>query len=311
MADNLKKLLKYSHTLKILFAEDNNDVRVQLLKLFENFFTNIDVEIDGLDALERFDKYNVETGTFYDLVITDLSMPRLDGVDFCKKIIERNPNQVILVISAHTESKKIIELLDVGIYKFLQKPVDYKELLNTLSSTISKIKREKSYLQLEQEVTNIDKLTSTYNRKYIENILIDKFKQLEENTNNEFSIILIDIDNFGQVNDKYNSQTCDEILKDFALILKSNFNGEVIGRWAGEEFILIYDKDINKSYSFAEKIRKEIEETNFKNIEKLTASFGVASYEKGDTLLTLIQKADFSLYRAKKEGKNKVSINES
>jgi len=143
LSDNIKELLTYSRSLKILFAEDNYDVRVQLIKLLENFFSNIDVEIDGQDAYDKYINHKEESGKFYDLIITDLSMPRLDGLEFCKMVMEENPNQIILVISAHTESEKLLQLIDIGIYKFLQKPVDYKDLLNTLTSIISKIKKDK------------------------------------------------------------------------------------------------------------------------------------------------------------------------
>lgn len=143
MGNNLKEVLNYSHSLKVLFAEDNHDVRIQLIKLFENFFTHIDVECDGLSAYEKFNDFKENTGKYYDIVITDLSMPRLDGIEFCKKIKKENPNQVILVISAHTEMEKLTKLNDIGVYKFLQKPVDYRLLLNTFSSIIKEIKEEK------------------------------------------------------------------------------------------------------------------------------------------------------------------------
>ena len=113
MSFDLKELLKFSNTLKVLFAEDNYDVRVQLIKLLENFFTDIDVAVDGVDAYNQFNDYKSKNNTYYDLIITDLSMPRLDGVEFCKRIIEENPNQLILVISAHTESSKLLKLIEI------------------------------------------------------------------------------------------------------------------------------------------------------------------------------------------------------
>ncbi len=145
MSNDLKELLNFSHKLNVLFVEDNYDVRIQLLKLLENFFTKIDVETDGLDALNKYIDYKKENNKYYDLIITDLSMPKLDGIDFCQKVIEKNPKQLILVISAHTESAKLLKLIDIGIFKFLQKPVDYRDLLNTLSSIINKLKEEKTF----------------------------------------------------------------------------------------------------------------------------------------------------------------------
>ena len=139
MQNDFKELIKYSHNLNVLFVEDNEEVRIQLLKLLENFFTNIQIEIDGLNAYETY----VKNPNKYDLLITDLSMPKLDGIELSKRVMEQNPNQIIVVISAHTESEKLLKLIDIGVYKFLTKPVDYLDLLNTLSSIIDKIKKDK------------------------------------------------------------------------------------------------------------------------------------------------------------------------
>lgn len=142
MKNNLKEIIDSGKNLKVLFVEDNENVRIQLLKLLENFFENIEIETDGLSAYENYIKFHKKNGTNYDLVITDLSMPKLNGMDLSKKIIEHNANQIIIVISAQTKSKKLLELMEIGIYKFLQKPVDYRDLLDCLISIISKMKNK-------------------------------------------------------------------------------------------------------------------------------------------------------------------------
>lgn len=318
MSNDLKELIKYSHTLNVLFIEDNEDVRVQLVKLLKNFFSNIDIEINGLDALNKYIDFENKNKKYYDLVITDLSMPKLDGVDLCKKIIDINSNQLILVISAHTESNKLLKLIDIGIYKFLQKPVNYKDLVNSLSLIISKIKREKSIIELETKVKDIknhneklnelvltDKLTSIYNRRFIDNILTEK---LSKDGNKNLTIIFIDIDNFKHINDVHGHLVGDQVLIEFSTLLKANIrSNDLLGRWGGEEFIIISDNtDLEAAKNIAEKLRLIISETKFSVLEKLTASFGLASYEQNDCITTLIQKADYSLYKAKEEGKNRV-----
>ena len=318
MSNDLKELIKYSHTLNVLFVEDNEDVRIQLVKLLENFFTNIDIELNGLDALNKYNDFKKQNNRYYDLIITDLSMPKLDGVDLCKKIIESNPDQLILVISAHTESNKLLKLIDIGIYKFLQKPVNYKDLVNSLSLIISKIKREKNFVELETKVKNIknhneklnelvltDKLTSIYNRRFIDNVLTEK---LSNKHNSDLTIIFIDIDNFKLINDVHGHIVGDQILIEFANVLKNNIrSNDLLGRWGGEEFIIISDNtDLEAARNIAEKLRVIVSEAKFSKINKLTASFGLASYEEKDCITSLIQKADYSLYKAKKDGKNRV-----
>ncbi|MCP4970426.1 MAG: diguanylate cyclase [Arcobacter sp.] len=321
MENNIKELINYSNKLKIIFIEDNDDVRIQLTKLLNNFFKYIDIEIDGFSALEKYNSFYKKNNKYYDLVITDLSLPKLDGIGLCKEIMNINPNQLILVISAHTESNKLIKLIDIGIYKFLQKPVDYNNLLNSLTLIITKIKREESYEKLENHINILtkdneelshqsitDKLTSLYNRRYIDQILLKKISLFELKSKIELSIIFIDIDDFKIINDIYGDLIGDKILIEFANVLKENIKeNDILGRWGGEEFIIISDNtSLNSSILLSENIRKIIEKTKFNKIEKLTASFGIAEFKENDNISTLIQKADISLYKAKREGKNKV-----
>lgn len=145
MDNDFKELINYSHTLKVLFVEDNEEVRMQLLKLLENFFTDIQIECDGMSAYENY----INNPNKYDLIITDLSMPKLDGIELSKRILKQNKKQLIIVISAHTEVEKLLSLISIGVFKFLKKPVDYKDLVNTISTIVNKIKEEKTFHDLE------------------------------------------------------------------------------------------------------------------------------------------------------------------
>ena len=143
MKNNFKEIITYGQKLKVLFVEDNENVRTQLLKLLNNFFKNIEIESDGFSAYNNYMNYYKENNINYDLVITDLSMPKLNGIELSKKIFKHNANQIIIVISAQTELEKLQKLTDIGIHNFLRKPVDYRELLDTLTSIINKISKEK------------------------------------------------------------------------------------------------------------------------------------------------------------------------
>lgn len=136
---NLRNLIKFSKGLNILFIEDNIDVREQLNKLLENFFSNISLCFNGLEAIEEYQRFKRVKNNFYDLIITDISMPKLDGIELCKEILKQNPKQEILVISAHTEKQKLKELSDLGVEHILQKPVEHKSLINALSKIINNI----------------------------------------------------------------------------------------------------------------------------------------------------------------------------
>jgi len=128
MNSNLSELIEFTRDLNILFVEDNEDVRNQLLKFLKNFFNEIDVAFDGVDAFNIFQ----ENQTKYNLVITDISMPRLDGIELSKKIISLNKSQKIMIVSAHTEADKLNKLKEIGVFDILQKPVGYNNLIDSL-----------------------------------------------------------------------------------------------------------------------------------------------------------------------------------
>lgn len=174
------------------------------------------------------------------------------------------------------------------------------------------------YTSIRQEITDkkrieklsiTDKLTQLYNRVKIEEIFtieIAKFHRY----NSSFSVILIDIDFFKEVNDTYGHNVGDVFLREVANLLKSSVRIEdVVGRWGGEEFVILSNNyTIDGVLSLAEKIRKNIEKHNFKTIGHKTISLGVAVLNKEDTQETILSRADKSLYHAKKTGRNKVCL---
>jgi len=174
------------------------------------------------------------------------------------------------------------------------------------------------YTSIRQEITDkkrveklsvTDKLTQVYNRVKIEEIFtieIAKFHRY----NTSFSMILLDIDHFKEVNDVHGHNVGDTFLQEIAGVLKSSVRIEdIVGRWGGEEFIiLINNYSIEGLLTLAEKIRKNIESYDFSVVGKKTASFGVSILNKDDTQETMIARADKSLYHAKKTGRNKVCL---
>ena len=160
----------------------------------------------------------------------------------------------------------------------------------------------------ELEVLSItDKLTGIYNRLKLDEVMLHE-KNLFDRYDRPLSIILFDIDDFKRVNDTYGHKVGDEVLQDIAkVILKNKRKTDIFGRWGGEEFLIIcHETDIKGAVELAEKFRKAINYHDFKSIHKLSASFGVAEFKKGDTIEKVFIKVDDSLYEAKKDGKNRV-----
>jgi diguanylate cyclase (GGDEF)-like protein/PAS domain S-box-containing protein len=178
------------------------------------------------------------------------------------------------------------------------------ELINEKNIQLNKIMKT---LEIESKV---DPLTGLYNRRYILNRINEDLSALNTNDNN-FSIIITDIDFFKKINDTYGHAFGDYVLKTVSDILKAMV-GEAgcVSRWGGEEFLIFLSgSNLKEARIIAEKIRKKVEETSFgydSNQISLTMTFGVAIYNKNESIDDMIKKADDSLYLGKNSGRNQV-----
>lgn len=167
----------------------------------------------------------------------------------------------------------------------------------------------KKYNTQLEIISVTDKLTQIYNRVKLDEIL-EQQEALYQRYQHTYTIMLIDIDFFKRVNDQYGHQIGDQVLIEFSKILKDNIrNTDIIGRWGGEEFVLISPKtNLNEASILAEKLRNLIQDFSFSSADKLTASFGLSERANKSilTLNDLISQADEALYTAKKEGRNRV-----
>jgi diguanylate cyclase (GGDEF)-like protein len=152
-----------------------------------------------------------------------------------------------------------------------------------------------------------DKLTGIANRNKLDHILEEEYQRTLR-FGHPFSILIMDIDYFKKVNDTYGHQTGDQVLKEMASLLNYYIRDtDTVGRWGGEEFMVICPQTNEEGISvLASTLKEKIEEHPFSIVENQTASFGLSTYCPRDDIHSLIQKADKALYRAKKNGRNQV-----
>lgn len=152
-----------------------------------------------------------------------------------------------------------------------------------------------------------DPLTGLYNRQKIDLVLEQEAIRVNR-YQDDFSVILLDIDFFKIVNDKYGHPVGDLILCEIATILEIRTRTvDVVGRWGGEEFmILCLETPLQGAIDLSEKIRSVIEEHSFSTVGSITASFGVAQFKVNDKVSHFIKRVDDALYEAKQQGRNRV-----
>jgi diguanylate cyclase (GGDEF)-like protein len=169
-------------------------------------------------------------------------------------------------------------------------------------------KQSHDYRDLKLAATR-DALTNVANRRELENHLTAMVDDFSERGTEPFSVIFADADHFKRVNDTYGHSVGDQVLIDLArLLTQETYSGEVVGRYGGEEFVILCpDTDLEQGVRRAERLRSTLRKTKIGGIDRLkvTASFGVAQAEPGDTMDTVLKRADKALYKAKEEGRDR------
>lgn len=165
--------------MKVLFVEDSLSARNIMKRMLSHYFDDIDIAKDGQEAIDKYHQYYDENHYFYDIVFTDLEMPIMDGKELSKLIIDFNSLQEIVVLSGINDFKLIINLINVGIKKFISKPVDPMELETVILEVVTSIRnrqlKENEKLEVEEHNRHLKQ-----REKENKAILEAKVKELEE-----------------------------------------------------------------------------------------------------------------------------------
>jgi diguanylate cyclase (GGDEF)-like protein len=156
-------------------------------------------------------------------------------------------------------------------------------------------------------ISHTDALTNIYNRLRLDETItneVNRYKRYRE----EFSLIILDIDHFKQVNDKFGHPVGDRTLVELCSLIGHQLRStDIFGRWGGEEFLIVCPATSKQeAVIIAEKLRQSVDNYHFEPVGHLTVSFGVTAIETGDGEKELVSRADKQLYRAKQEGRNRV-----
>jgi polar amino acid transport system substrate-binding protein len=286
---------------KINFVQvKNTEVAMKLLSAGK-----VDAVIDILPVIAHL----ISINGYYNLKISGTSEERVN-ISF---MIRSDYPELLSIVNKHiaqiTPMDKANLINQWLTVKFDKRLVDYEYfyqalilLIILLIFYIFKQKDLKRYNKQLEELSKTDALTKLYNRRKIDEIL----NKLQ---NKKYSLILLDIDNFKEINDVFGHLEGDKVLIKIAELLKNNINSnDVLGRWGGEEFLLICkNTKEHEAYLIAERLRKLIEENDFK-IRKVTASFGVSEANKKTSIKDVLAKADIAMYNAKQNGRNQVIV---
>lgn len=293
---------------RVLIVDDNEDN----LLLFQEYLEDNELETalatSGAQALEYLDQNSV------DVVVLDIQMPEMDGFEVCRRIKSNEATRdipVIFVTAKFQDVDHVAQGLYLGANDYLYKPVAEKELVARVSVMV-RLK------QAEDEVRRIsvtDELTGLYNRRFLRKRLSEEVSRAKR-AQVPLAAIMIDLDHFKMINDKYTHSAGDKVLCAVAEVLEKGLRqGDVYGRWGGEEFIvLLPGSDEPGAMITAERLRSAIARLDTGHIApelKLTASMGIAVFHADDREvepLALVSRADRAMYAAKARGRDQIAL---
>ncbi|SKA43238.1 diguanylate cyclase [Enterovibrio nigricans] len=247
-----------------------------------------------------------ELGEFHpDLVLMDLYMPNYSGVEAASVIRQHNAhtNLPIVYLSGETDLKMQMQALQVGADDFLTKPINDLHLTQAVSI------RAKRFRQLSA-LMDRDSLTGLLNHSNFK-VELDRELSRAKRHDSQVSFVMIDIDHFKSVNDKYGHPVGDKVIKGVARLLNYRFRKtDTAARYGGEEFALILpDTPADIALRLIDEFRLTFSKTPFSNGPETfyaTLSAGVATFPEFQSIESIIEAADSSLYLAKEKGRNRV-----
>ncbi|MDX6805171.1 PleD family two-component system response regulator [Terrihabitans rhizophilus] len=294
---------------RILIVDDRAS-SYERMQLALSINHHVEVETSPQEALFR------SAEGAYDLVIVSLSLQGFDALRLCSQMrsLERTRHLPILAVVEPDDNLRVMRGLDLGINDFLSRPVDRNELV---ARTLTQIRRHRytqrlrSKYQMSLQWAVTDPLTGMHNRRYMETHLETLLDQ-DQDRPRPLSVIMVDIDHFKSINDRYGHDRGDDVLRGFGERVRQSVRSvDLACRYGGEEFIILMpDADIGVAQAVGERLRRRMESEPFGDGAdepiSVTISVGITASQPNDSPAAIMKRADLALYRAKSDGRNRV-----
>jgi len=305
-----KKEEKATSRGQILVVDDSRLVRLMVLNILRRSGYDADEAMDGPTGLEMLAKKG------YDVVITDLKMPGMDGFEVLSGVKRIAPNvEVVVLTGTHAQDVTCaIRALRLGAHDYLSKPpTSPDQVLMTIERAVEKKRLKDANQRLLSELESLsrtDPLTGVANRRSFDEALGKEFARSRRHSR-ALGVVMLDIDHFKKVNDTHGHPGGDQVLRAFARTVGSVLReGDVLFRYGGEEFVvLLPDTGPEGALRAAERIVAAVASTPVRvdgQLIHITTSAGVGCLERSTRdKEELLGKADAAVYEAKSEGRNR------
>lgn len=297
----------------VLVADDDRVTREYVAGLLRGQGMAVETLDSGQKAVERVGKGGV------DLVLLDIIMPGLSGLDCCRliKTMTESSFLPVVLLTSKTDTESRVEGLRIGADDYVCKPFDERELSARVGSML-RIKRLHDHVQAAKarlaHLAVHDELTGLYNYRYLHTRLNEEFKR-SERYRDPLACAMIDIDHFKGFNDEHGHDTGDAVLREVGSRLRAAVREiDVVARYGGEEFLLVLPSThFSGALTVADRVWRSIGGTPTLvdgREHRVTVSVGVALFPSRDvrTKDQLLKAADRALYQAKDDGRDRICV---
>lgn len=300
----LKALIESSIQLNLLVVEDDDTMRDATVEFLSTFFQNIISAVDGKEALEKFHKNDI------DLIITDINMPKMNGLELISQIREINSDLPILILSAHTESKYFTESIKYSVDGYLLKPFDVQQFFFILSKIIKRIENAKKLLEYQN---------------HLEEMVEQKSKELEYRCFHEYTtglpnsvmlyedlmkheydhMLLLDMSHFSVINKEYGKEFANHVIVTTAKILQKHIHANAkLYKTESDRFaILLKNKTLKEVYVYCDQIVSFFDHHNIEiEDSELHITFNIGVDIVRDDISDTLINCEYALDKSKELG---------
>jgi two-component system, cell cycle response regulator len=287
------------HPATILIVDDEELIRMTLSVTIASFGFHCIVASDGLEAIEILKR------TKCDLVLSDIIMPNMDGLELLKYIKANQPATDVIIATGFSDRASYADVIKAGAIDFIKKPIDYFELEAKLARAL----RERQLVRELEQLSMCDSLTSLLNRRAFDFRFLGEVERAHRQAY-ELFLAVIDVDNFKEYNDNYGHQHGDKVLISLGKILDECTRNSVdmTFRLGGDEFaVLLPQTNATQATEIVQRILLHFVENNFGGT---TLSIGIVSCRRNPVISLeqdgekMKERADKAMYEAKQSGKN-------
>jgi len=308
--ESIDALIKSTKSLNILYIEDDMIARESTLKFLKTIFSNIDIAVDGEDG---FSKYQ---NSKYNIILTDINMPKLSGLELIEKIRLRDVSIPILILSAYDDTEYFVQSIKYGVDGYLLKPIELEQFFTIISKIIKRIELEKSLIEYKNELeSKVEEKTRELRHRCYHEFYTDlpNSKKLQADLlEKDFSyILLLDMSHFSTINKEYGKVFANHVIVRTARILEHHIHKKAkLYKTESDRFvIMLQDVSLDDVHQYCNQIVAFFDTKNVRIDDaelNITFNIGVAKVQK-DIAETLIN-SEYALDKSKDLGSRHYEI---